>query len=50
MTTQRLSRMPAISQPTLRGARASVIGNPCKEPSGRYFARADQAMSPDGSG
>ncbi len=48
MRTQRLSGIP-VSQPTLRGASASVIGNPRREPAGRHlFWRMNRALGPEG--
>ena len=46
-----ISRTPALSQPTLRGTRTSVIGNDYHEPtSGDYAQRANQIIRPEGSG
>ena len=51
MANPRLIRTPALSQPTLRGTRTSVIGNDYHEPkSSDYAQRANQIIRPEGSG
>jgi Phage integrase, N-terminal SAM-like domain len=51
MLNPRISRTPALSQPTLRGTRTSVIGNDCHElKSSDGAQRANQIIRPESSG